>query len=68
MVKRYEIGTPVIYNGKFATVTGLDKGTNEAIIEYCDWKYGKFVTAPWDKLTLDQDSIDEETAFQAENK
>lgn len=56
---KFEIGTPVIYNGKFATVVGRDNGTEAAIIEFCDHRDGKFVTAREADLVIDQDSVDE---------
>lgn len=56
---KLEIGTPVIYNGKFATVTGRDNGTEEAIIAFCDHRDGGFRTVCDADLVIDQESVDE---------
>lgn len=61
---KFEIGTPVIYNGKFANVVGRDNGTEQAIIEFCDHRDGKLITVAYSALTADQESIDQEIAFQ----
>lgn len=65
---KFAIGTPVIHNGKFANVTGRDNGVEAAIIEYCDHRDGRFKVVADKELIIDQDSLDEEAAFQAENK
>jgi hypothetical protein len=50
----YPINASVIYNGKFATVTGYDEGEEKIIIEFCDWRDGKLlVVNPFD-LTIDE--------------
>lgn len=59
----FAIGTPVIYNGKFANVTGYDNGEERIIIEFCDWKDGKFLTVAPADLTIDQAQIDEDNKF-----
>lgn len=54
----FPIYTPVIFNGKFATVTGYDEGAEQIIIEFCDHRNGKFITVnPFD-LTIDKDGLD----------
>jgi len=54
----YPIDTPVIYNGKFANVTGYDNGAEMIIIEFCDWRDGKFLAVnPFD-LTIDEEAMD----------
>ena len=61
----FAIGTPVIHNGRFANVTGRDNGIEAAIIEYCE---GGCKVVADSELVVDQDSLNEEAAFQAENK
>lgn len=58
-MSKFEIGTSVIYNGKFATIVGRDNGTEEAIIEFCDHRDGKFVTAREADLVIDQEGMDD---------
>jgi len=59
----FPINTPVIFNDKFANVTGYDNGAEMIIIEFCDWKDGKFLAVnPFD-LVIDQAQIDEDNSF-----
>lgn len=54
--RKFKVGSPVICDGKFATITGRDTGTGDWIIEYCDWRDGRFVTAREARLSHDTSS------------
>lgn len=54
----FPINTPVIFNGKFATVIGYDEGAEQIIIEFCDHQDGKFLAVNPFLLTFDLEAMD----------
>lgn len=55
---KFEIGMPVIFKGKFATVTGFDNGEERIIIEFCSHEDGKFLTVSHNEIELDLEALD----------